>query len=183
MMLYFIVGAPGETAADRHAIADYARDVRKRLGDGDTAVIVKITQFQPTPGTLGQRLAMADPDTVQEYVRQITDTLRDLVGPAAFARHYRVEGPSAARMHLEAVCLRGDRRVGHVLADLYDAGTDPHTLTRDQFAAALAARGLDYDHHLRHMDDTVLPWHTVDSVNPAAEQQLANALTKRKARP
>ncbi|MFJ6518721.1 radical SAM protein [Streptomyces filamentosus] len=183
VMLYFIVGAPGETAADRHAIANYARDVRERLGDGDTAVIVKITQFQPTPGTLGQRLAMADPDIVQEYVRQITDTLRDVVGPADFARHYRVEGPSTARMHLEAVCLRGDRRVGHVLEDLYDAGTDPHTLTRDQFAAALAARGLDYDHHLRHMDDTVLPWHTVDSVNPAAEQQLANALTKRKARP
>ncbi|MFI0827317.1 B12-binding domain-containing radical SAM protein [Streptomyces roseolus] len=183
VMLYFIVGAPGETAADRHAIADYARDVRKRLGDGDTAVIVKVTQFQPTPGTLGQRLAMAAPDTVQEYVRQITETLRDLVGPAAFARHYRVEGPSAARMHLEAVCLRGDRRVGHVLEDLYDTGADPATITRSRLAAALAAHGLDYDHHLRHMDEPVLPWHTVDSVNRAAEQQLANALAKREARP
>ncbi|MFF4172866.1 radical SAM protein [Streptomyces sp. NPDC001744] len=183
VMLYFIAGAPGETAADRHAIADYARDVRKRLGDGDTAVIVKITQFQPTPGTLGQRLAMADPDTVQEYVRQITDDLRDLVGPAVFARHYRVEGPCTARMHLEAVCLRGDRRVGHVLEDLYDTGTDPNTVTRDQLAVALAAHGLDYEHHLRHMDEAVLPWHTVDSVNRVAEQQLADALAKREARP
>ncbi|WP_051804822.1 hypothetical protein [Streptomyces griseus] len=183
VMLYFIVGAPGETAADRHAIADCARNVRTRLGDHDGAVIVKITQFQPTPGTLDQRLAMADADTVQEYVRQITATLRDLVGPAVFARHYRVEGPSAARMHLEAVCLRGDRRVGHVLEDLYDTGTDPATITRGRLTTALAAHGLDYDHHLRHMDEPVLPWHTVDSVDHDAEQQLADALAKREARP
>ncbi|MFE4659191.1 B12-binding domain-containing radical SAM protein [Streptomyces hydrogenans] len=182
IMLYFIVGAPGETAADRDAVADYAREVRERLGHEDAVVIVKLTQFQPTPGTLGQRLAMADPDTVQAHGRQIAARLRTLAG-AEYERHYRVELPAPARMRLEAVCLRGDRRVGRVLEDLYDAGTDLAAVTRDQLADALAVHGLDFDRHLRHMDDPVLPWQVVDAVNPAAERQLAAALTEREARP
>ncbi|MFB7362319.1 radical SAM protein, partial [Streptomyces hydrogenans] len=182
IMLYFIVGAPGETAADRDAVADYACEVRERLGHEDAVVIVKLTQFQPTPGTLGQRLAMADPDTVQAHGRQIAARLRTLAG-AEYERHYRVELPAPARMRLEAVCLRGDRRVGRVLEDLYDAGTDLYAVTRDQLADALAVHGLDFDRHLRHMDDPVLPWQVVDTVNPAAGRQLAAALTEREARP
>nr|MDT0524927.1 radical SAM protein [Streptomyces sp. DSM 41633] len=51
VMLYFIVGAPGERDADRLAIADYAQDVLDRLGHPDGTVIVKLHQFMPKPGT------------------------------------------------------------------------------------------------------------------------------------
>ncbi|MGW5002561.1 hypothetical protein ACWEP8_33440 [Streptomyces hydrogenans] len=63
------------------------------------------------------------------------------------------------------------------------AGTDLAAVTRDQLADALAVHGLDFDRHLRHMDDPVLPWQVVDAVNPAAGRQLAAALTEREARP
>ncbi|MFF9652481.1 B12-binding domain-containing radical SAM protein [Streptomyces sp. NPDC014622] len=182
VMLYFIVGAPGEHPADRYAIADYAHDVRRRLGHPDGTVIVKLHQFMPKPGTLSQRLRMADPDLVRQYGDQIAERLRKLVGDEDYEQHYRVEQFGASRMHLEAVCSRGDRRMGHVLEDLFDAGIDLNSITKDQLSAALEKRGLNYDRHLRHMDEPVLPWHTVNHVSPAAEQEFAAALAEREAR-
>ncbi|AEM88975.1 B12-binding domain-containing radical SAM protein [Streptomyces violaceusniger] len=183
VMLYFIVGAPGELEADRLAIADYAQEVRARLGDGDANVIIKLHQFMPKPGTPTQRLKMADPDLVQEYGARIADRLRSLVGQKIVSEHYRVEQFAASRMHLEAVCSRGDRRIGHVLEDLYDTGVDLAAVTKDQLVEAMAKRDLDYVRHLRHMDDPVLPWHILNHVNRAAEQQLSDALTAREERP
>ena len=181
VMLYFIVGAPGEHAEDRLAIAEYARDVRQRLGHQDGTVIVKLHQFMPKPGTLSQRLRMEDPDVVQDYGGQIAARLRELVGDEEYEQHYRVEPFAASRMHLEVVCSRGDRRVGHVLEDLYDAGVDLGTITKDQLITASEKLGLDYERHLRHMDDAVLPWHVVNHVQPGAEQQFAAALAEREA--
>ncbi|WP_238782981.1 B12-binding domain-containing radical SAM protein [Streptomyces monomycini] len=181
VMLYFILGAPGERPADRLAIADYAVDVRRRLGATDTNVIIKLHQFMPKPGTPTQRLAMMDPDVVHAYGDQVRDRVRALAGDTDFAAHYRVEQFATGRMHLEVVCSRGDRRVGHVLEDLYDAGTDLAELTKDQLVEALDRHGLDYDRHLRHMDDPVLPWHVLNHVNRTAEDQLATALAAREA--
>jgi radical SAM superfamily enzyme YgiQ (UPF0313 family) len=182
IMMYFIVGAPGEHPEDRLAIADYARDIRQRLGHPDGTVIVKLHQFMPKPGTPSQRLRMADPDVVRTYGDQISGKLRELVGVEEYEQHYRVLYGETSRMHLEVVCSRGDRRTGHVLEDLYDAGTDLQTLTKDQLLEALGKRGLDYDRHLRHMDEPVLPWHTVNHVHPGAEQEFAAALAEREAR-
>ncbi|MFD7163598.1 B12-binding domain-containing radical SAM protein [Streptomyces violascens] len=183
VMLYFIIGAPGEHRDDRLAIADYARAVRERLGADDANIIVKLHQFMPKPGTATQRLRMSDPDLVRTYGDEVSVRLRTLVGDAEFDAHYRVEQFATSRMHLEVVCSRGDRRVGHVLEDLYDCGTDLETLTKDELVAALTKRGLDYDRHLRHMDDAVLPWHILNRVNRAAEAQLAEHLAQRGGRP
>ncbi|WP_060954440.1 B12-binding domain-containing radical SAM protein [Streptomyces hygroscopicus] len=181
VMLYFIIGAPGERPEDRLAIAEYARDVRRRLGHPDGAVIVKLHQFMPKPGTLSQRLAMTDPDLVHEYGNQVATRLRELVGDEEYERHYRVEQFGASRMHLEVACSRGDRRIGHVLEDLYDAGIDLRSLTKDQLVRAMAKHGLDYDQHLRHMDEPVLPWHVVNHIHPGAEHEFAAALAEREA--
>ncbi len=89
VMLYFIVGAPGERDADRLAIADYAQDVLDRLGHPDGTVIVKLHQFMPKPGTASQRLRMSDPDLVHTYTAQIEDRLRALVGDENFEQHFR----------------------------------------------------------------------------------------------
>ncbi|MFD8986296.1 B12-binding domain-containing radical SAM protein, partial [Streptomyces sp. NPDC059564] len=183
VMLYFIVGAPGERHQDRLAIADYALDVQQRLGHADGTVIVKLHQFMPKPGTPSQRLRMADPDTVQQYSGQIEARLRHLAGDAAFEEHFRVLDLGASHMHLEVISSRADRRMGAVLEDLYDAGLDLSHVTRQQLVTALARRGLDYDRHLRHMDEPVLPWHTLNRVNTTAEQELAAALYTRESTP
>lgn len=179
VMLYFIVGAPGEREEDRFAIADYARDVLDRLGHPDGTVIVKLHQFMPKPGTASQRMRMADPDVVHTYTAAIEARLRRLVGDEKFEQHFRVLDLGVSHMHLEVVSSRGDRRIGLVLEDLYDAGIDLNDITKSQLVSALARRGLDYDRHLRHMDEPVLPWHTLNHVNPTAEQRLAAALYER----
>ncbi|MDT0616474.1 radical SAM protein, partial [Streptomyces sp. DSM 40712] len=105
--------------------------------------------------------------------------LRDLVGEETFAEHYRVQYGETNRLYLEAVCLRGDRRVGRVLEDLYDSGADLTCLDRDVLLKALDDHGLDFQRHLRLIDDPVLPWHTVNEVDPADEQRLLRAIEQR----
>ncbi|MFD6464799.1 B12-binding domain-containing radical SAM protein [Streptomyces goshikiensis] len=179
VMLYFIVGAPGERPEDRLKVADYAVDVLDRLGHPDGMIVVKLHQFMPKPGTESQRLRMADPDVVAGYSTLIEERLRELVGDQRLEQHFRVLDLGASHMHLEVVCSRGDRRMGRVLEDLYAADVDLAALTKAELMAALARRGLDYERHLRHMDETVLPWHTSNHVNPRAEQQLAQRLYER----
>ncbi|MFD9687353.1 radical SAM protein [Kitasatospora sp. NPDC059088] len=178
VMLYFMVGAPGETAEDRLAIADYAHRVHQRLQRSDAAVIVKIQQFMPKPGTTSQRLPMADPDLVDDWITAIRNRLTTLAGPAH--DRFRVLWGERSRLLLEAVCDRGDRRIGHVLETLHDAGTDFTCLTKAQLETALAAHGLTFTHHLRAIADSeVLAWQSVNTVQPGAEQQLAAALRNR----
>ncbi|MEV7959063.1 B12-binding domain-containing radical SAM protein [Streptomyces sp. NPDC087532] len=179
IMLYFIVGAPGERPEDRLAIADRAREIRERLGREDAAVIIKLQQFMPKPGTPSQRLQMTDPSLIDGYIEAITHRLRSLVGEQQFAEHYRVQYGETHRLYLEAICLRGDRRVGRVLEDLYDQGADLSALSRTDLLAALEARGLDFERHLRHFDDDVLPWHTVNTVASSAEERLIKGLEQR----
>lgn len=69
-----------------------------------------------------------------------------------------------------------------MLEDLYDAGADLKTLTKEELVAALTRRGLTYDRHLRHMNDAVLPWHVLNHVDHRTEQQLTGALKARESR-
>ncbi|WP_445394920.1 B12-binding domain-containing radical SAM protein [Streptomyces sp. LE64] len=179
MMLYFIIGAPGERHEDRLAIADRAREIRDRLGRPDASVIIKLHQFMPEPGTPAQRLAMSDPVRVDGYVEEITARLRDLVGADAFNQHYRVQYGETNRLYLEALCLRGDRRVGHVLEQLHQSEVDFASLNPQDLMRAMADHGLDFERHLRYMDDVVLPWHIVNEVDPDEERQLAEAIRRR----
>ncbi len=178
VMLYFMVGAPGETEEDRLAIADYAHHVYHRLGRRDGAVIVKLQQFMPKPGTVSQRLPMADPDLVDGWVTDIRERLHTLAGTAH--DRFRVLWGEHSRLLLEAVCDRGDRRTGHALETLHDAGADFTHLTKAQLDKALAAHGLTFNHHLRAMDADLLPWQSVNAVKPGPEQALAAALRNRR---
>lgn len=177
VMLYFMLGAPGESDQDRLAIADYAHRVYQRLGRKDGAVIVKVQQFMPQPGTVSQRLPMADPDLVDGWVNDIRERLHTLAGPAH--DRFRVLWGEHSRLLLEALCDRGDRRVGHVLEALHDAGTDFAHLTKAQLEQALAAHGLTFSSYLAARDTDLLPWQTVNTVHPEAEQALAAALRNR----
>ncbi|MFD7027452.1 B12-binding domain-containing radical SAM protein [Streptomyces sp. NPDC059917] len=179
VMLYFIVGAPGESKEDRLAIADYAVDVFDRLAREDGTVIVKFTQYMPKPGTVSQRTSMANPIYTDEKVAEVEERLRGLVGPDRFARSFRVMWGESARMHLESVCIRGDRRVGTVLEDLHDSGVDLSAISPEQLHEALARQGLRQEEFLRRMDDDVLPWDIVDVVDSAHERELLKSLDER----
>ena len=182
VMLYFIVGAPGETAEDRRAIARYAVDVFQRFDRTNGTVIVKLQQFMPEPGTVGQRLPMADPTLTAGHVDEIREHLYELVGSEAYERNYRVVWEESARLLLESVCLRGDRRIGHVLEALHDAGTDPADLSGEELRAALAAHGLDHRRYLERLDpDQPVPWDVVNDVDREQEIRLMAELDRRAA--
>jgi radical SAM superfamily enzyme YgiQ (UPF0313 family) len=180
VMLYFIVGVPGETRADRLAIADYAVDVHERLGRPDGTMIVKLQQFMPKPGTAAQRLEMADPDMIDGQIEEIRDRLRALVGAESYERCYRVLWGESSRLLLESVCLRGDRRIGHVLEELYDVGADLTRMSGECLRAALRAHGLDHARYLRRIGlEEILPWEVVNTVDRRQEKQLMEALDHR----
>jgi radical SAM superfamily enzyme YgiQ (UPF0313 family) len=180
IMLYFIVGAPGETRADRLAIADYAVDVFRRFDRKDGTVIVKLQQFMPKPNTPSQRLAMSDPEATDKQIDEIRQRLLDQVGPDSFEQNFRVLWGESSRLLLESVCLRGDRRIGPVLEKLHDDGVDLKTLTGDRLRRVLEDHGLDHQNYLRRLGmEEILPWEIVNSVNPAEEKQLIDALDDR----
>ncbi|WP_329431165.1 radical SAM protein (plasmid) [Streptosporangium sp. NBC_01495] len=182
VMLYFIVGAPGESRQDRLRIADYAAEVFSLLGRDDGSVIVKLQQFMPKPGTVSQRLEMADPALVDGYVQEIRERLADLVGAESYRDHFRVLWGESSRLYLESICLRGDRRVGPVLEELYDSGQDLTRLSGEQLREVLAAHGLEHERFLRRLDPhEVLPWEVVNTVDRAQEAKLTQALDARAA--
>lgn len=180
VMLYFIVGAPGETESDRLGIADYAVMVSGELAEFDATVIVKIQQFMPKPNTVSQRLAMADPSLTQDRIARISARLRTLVGHDRYQRNFRIVWGESGRLLLESVCLRGDRRVGRMLEHLHDSGADLDSLTPDELSDALTAFGLSHQRYLRQIPVTeALPWDVLNSVDPAAEESLISALKGR----
>ncbi|WP_125210631.1 hypothetical protein [Streptomyces griseofuscus] len=128
-------------------------------------MIVKLHQFNAQAGRAHPAAPDGGPDVVHGHGDRVAARLRELVGDEEYEQHYRVEQFGASRMHLEVVCSRGDRRIGHVLEDLYDAGTE---------------RGLGHDRHLRH--EPVLPWHILNHVHAGAEQELATTLAEWEAR-
>ncbi|MFG3309686.1 radical SAM protein [Streptomyces wuyuanensis] len=182
IMLYFIVGAPGETAADRRAIAEYAVDIFRRFNRKNGTVILKLQQFMPEPGTVGQRLPMADPTLTSRHVEEIREHLCDLVGGETYERNYRVVWEESSRLLLESVCLRGDRRIGQVLETLHDAGTDPGKLSGQRLRQALAAHGLDHRRYLRRLNPhEPVPWEAVNDVDREQEIRLMAELDRRAA--
>lgn len=180
IMLYFIIGAPGETPADRHAIADYAVDIFRRFDRQDGTIIVKLQQFMPKPNTVSQRLPMSDPELTDGYVSEIRDRLRFLVGDEAYERNYRVLWGESSRLLLESICLRGDRRIGRILERLYDEDVNLTMLSSEQLHRTLALDGLHHSQYLREVGvDEIVPWEVVNGVDPEQEKRLLQALAKR----
>lgn len=179
VMLYFMIGVPGERKDDRLAIADYAVEIYNRLQREDGVVIVKFLQYMPKPGTVGQRLAMADPISIDDQVEEIENRLQKLVGPDCFERNFRVLWGESQRMHLESICGRGDRRIGAVLESLYDSYPDLTTIGPEQIQGALAVHGLTQSFYLRQMENDILPWEVINNVDPATERALLQSLDAR----
>ncbi|MEU8729359.1 radical SAM protein [Streptomyces tendae] len=180
IMLYFIVGAPGETREDREAIADYVVDVFQRFDRADGTVIVKLQQFMPKPNTVSQRLPMCDPELVDAHIDDIRQRLLELVGSEAYESNFRVLWGESSRLLLESVCLRGDRRIGRILERLLDAGVEFGSISGEQLREALEAEGLNHAYYLGALDvGTPVPWEVVNTVDPAAEVALIETLASR----
>jgi len=143
MKLYFMIGLPGETDADIAAIPELVRQVKReaRLRQ----VSVAVSAFVPKPSTPLERVVMAKPADVK---RKLAAIQSELAGEAGIELGGETEWPS----FLQGVLARGDRRVGKLMLEAWQAGG-----SRSAWRRALGTAGEWYACRDRGADE-LLPW-------------------------
>lgn len=105
--IYFMIGLPFETDADRASIVDFVKEVRSRT---DLPIDVIVNPFIPKPWTAFQWSPMANPTDLRLWIDQLSE---------GFGRISKVStwfgDPREA--HIRALLSRGDHRVCGVLEE------------------------------------------------------------------
>lgn len=159
--LYFMIGLPGETEEDLHAIVSMARKVKtqaKRVGRGGE-VNVSVSTFVPKAHTPFQWEPQINEEETVARQRLLRNELRK--GKLNFKWH------DAPLSMLEGVFARGDRRLGKVLlraSELgcrFDGWGEKFDLAKWQ--QVFERCGVDPSWYLRRRGlDEVLPWDHLD---------------------
>ena len=159
LRLYFLIGVPGETPADVHAIADMAKEMRSillpyakqtgRMG----RISFTISPMVPKPQTPFQWVAMEPPKTIARKLDFLKREINQLGS-------IKVGSASARMAHQEAVFARGDRRLGQVILSLargasWNQAFRQHGLAPDFYA--LRQRPLHEITPWSHLDLNVKP--------------------------
>ncbi len=154
--LYFMMGLPGETEADREAIVDLCMRVWQKAKKTRASVNVSISTFVPKPLTPFQWSAQMEAGLMEESLRTFKERLRK---PGL---RFKWNSPGASIW--EAVFARGDRRLGAALKAAWDLGArfdgwSDH-FREDLWALAMEQAGLElrfYSERERSRDE-ILPW-------------------------
>ncbi len=169
--LYFMIGAPGETAEDLLAIYDMADKVSKLrqtvTQHYPAKVNCTVSTFVPKPFTPFQWARMLELDEIKE--RQ--NTLR----AAAKNRRVKFKFHMAETSQLEALVCRGDRRTGRLLLAAYRNGAKfdawDEGFNLDAWRRALDECGVDVKHEVNRTLDPAkpLPW---DHIAPGVDKRF-----------
>ncbi len=154
--LYFMMGLPGETEADRDAIVDLCMRVREKGKKTRSSVNVAISTFVPKPLTPFQWSAQMSADRIEQCHRMFKEQLRK---PGL-----RFKWNMAGASILEAVFARGDRRLGAALKRAWELGARFDGWS-DHFREAVWHQALEetglsarfYAERERDRDE-ILPW-------------------------
>jgi len=172
--LYFMCGLPTETDEDVLQIAELAKRVievgREVSGSRDIRCTVSIGGFVPKPHTPFQWAAQLDHETTDARLAKLRDAVRsDRKYSKAIGFRYHDGKPGI----VEGLLSRGDRRVGQVIREVWEAGarfdgwSEHFSFDRWMAAAerALDGTGVDvawYTTRERGVEE-VLPWDHLDS--------------------
>jgi radical SAM family uncharacterized protein/radical SAM-linked protein len=154
LKLYFMLGLPGETAADLEGIADLSEKVAAS-GHFQRQVTASVSNFVPKPHTPFQwaaQLSINETEARQALLRRELAKRR-----VAFRWH------DARLSYLEGILSRGDRRLGALLETAYRLGCrfdGWNNMCRfDLWQQALEHTGLSGAFYLRRrLLDEPLPW-------------------------
>ena len=163
LKLYFMVGLPGETAADVAAIGQMAKrvaSVARRHGKRNT-VTVSLTAFVPKPHTPFQWERQIGKEEIEERMAIVrAEVARD--------RNIEVKFHSPAVSELEGAFSRGDGRLSGILLRAYRLGARFDAWTEafrpDAWRQAFAEAGIDLREYLAERNPALpLPWDFVDA--------------------
>jgi radical SAM family uncharacterized protein len=156
--LYFMIGLPTEREEDVVAIADMVNEVAatgRRMGKR-WGVNVAVAPFVPKPHTPFQWEAMDSIPVLREKRALLAGRLKSR---SVTFRSHRIE-----RSFLEAVMVRGDRRLGKVIRRAWESGCRfdgwDEKFVLEDWLAAFQAEGIDPELHANRplARDEVLPW-------------------------
>ncbi len=161
--LYFMVGLPGETAADVAAIGQMAKrvaSVARRHGKRNT-VTASLTAFIPKPHTPFQWERQIGKEEIEARMAIVrAEVARD--------RNIEVKFHSPAVSELEGAFSRGDARLAGILLRAYRLGARFDAWTEafrpDAWRQAFAEAGIDLREYLaERIPEQPLPWDFVDA--------------------
>ncbi len=105
--IYFMLGLPFETEADRVSIIEFVKEIRSRT---TLPLYVHINPFIPKPWTAFQWTSMASPTNLREWMEWLEPELRKIDGVTV-----RYGNPREA--HIRALLARGDHRTSTALEE------------------------------------------------------------------
>ncbi len=159
LKLYFMLGLPTETEEDVDGIAEMVIKLI-RLGQdlmgSPPQINLSVASFIPKPHTPFQWEAMADEQVLRARHRRLRSRLQKY-------RSVRFREHGLKSSILEAVFSRGDRRLGAVLENAWEAGARFDSWTEhfhwELWENAFAGSGLDYHTYLGTLTQgPQLPW-------------------------
>lgn len=156
LKLYFMIGLPTETPADREAIGHLIQEIMRSGSKGRRPRLnVSLSTFIPKPHTPFQWEAQAGLEDSRAHLHEVKDRLGRL--------GVQVKWNSVAQSWLEGIFSRGDRRLASVLMAAYRRGCRldawSEHLRLEPWVQAFQDAGLDPDFYLGSREvDEVLPW-------------------------
>lgn len=170
--LYFMLGLPTETPADRREIAElankiavaYFQEVPKEKRNGRCDITVSTSFFVPKPFTPLQWAPMYTPEEYLSFAGTVYDGIQEVLNRRSiWYKYHEADGTV-----LEGLLARGDRRVSAVILEAYRLGAmyDAWIETWDysRWLTACANTGVDMNFFaLRERPlDEILPWDFID---------------------
>ena len=159
LKLYFMLGLPPETPADREAIPPWPGK-SSRPAPAGARLNVSLCSFIPKAHTPFQWERQAGLEECRRLLHEVKDRLR--------RRQVQAKWNTAAQTWLEGVFSRGDRRLAPVLLAAHRLGCRldawSEQLRLEPWQEAFQETGVDPDFYLRERHpDEVLPWDHLDS--------------------
>lgn len=159
LKLYFMLGLPSETPADREAIPHLSRQILQ-ASSRRVQLHVSLGSFIPKSHTPFQWERQANLEECRGFLHEVKDGLRH--------RQIQAKWNSAAQTWLEGVFSRGDRRLAPVLLAAHRLGCRldawSEHLRLETWRQAFQETGVDPDSYLRQRStEEVLPWDHLDS--------------------
>jgi radical SAM family uncharacterized protein/radical SAM-linked protein len=159
LKLYFMLGLPGETPADREAIPRLTRQILQ-TGSHRARLNVSLGSFIPKSHTPFQWERQPGLEECRQHLHEVKDGLRH--------RQVQAKWNSAAQTWLEGIFSRGDRRLAPVLLAAHRLGCRldawSEHLRLDPWRQAFQEAGVAPEFYFRERrTDEVLPWDHLDS--------------------